>query len=265
MVQFTLEQLHTWIGLFVWPFFRVAAFVSSAPILGESTVPLYVKIGLSVIITVAIAPVIGPMPVVALSSFTAIGMIIEQILIGLALGLTMRIIFAAVLMAGELIGLQMGLSFASFFDPASGGNTSVMARLLNTIAMLVFIAGNGHLIMISGIARTFAMLPVGGAQLDTNGYGQLLTWSEQLFAAGVLLALPMIVALLTINLAMGILNRTAQQLSVFAVGFPITLTVSIFLLSIVLPHMDGFLEGLFTSGYQAMSDVTTGFMLQTDP
>ncbi len=259
MVQFTLEQLYGWIGAFIWPFFRIAAFVGTAPMMGESAVPVHVKIALSVVLAIALAPMAGPLPLIALGAYEAIGVLLEQTLIGMALGLTMRFVFGAVNMAGELIGLQMGLSFASFFDPANGGNTSVMARILNTLALLVFVGVNGHLVLISGLGQTFALLPIARPELDLNGIGVLIEFSGQLFIAGVSLALPMIIALLAINLAMGILNRTAQQLSVFAVGFPITLTVSLMLLTVFLPRINHFLDGLFLSGYTAMSDVARAF------
>ena len=259
MVEFTLDQLHSWIGTFIWPFFRIAAFVGTAPVLGESSIPIHIRVALSAILTVALGPLVGDVPTIALGSYAALGVMFEQVLIGMALGLAIRFVFAAVIMAGELIGLQMGLSFASFFDPASGGNTSVVARILNITTILVFIATNGHLVMIAGLGRTFEILPIAGPMLDLNGIGVLIDFSEQLFVAGVALALPMIVALLTINLAMGILNRTAQQLSVFAVGFPIILTVSLMLLTVFLPQIDHFLDRLFLDGYMAMSDIAKGF------
>jgi len=258
MIEFTLDQLYGWIGAFIWPFFRVAAFVGTAPVLGDSSIPLYVKIALSAVLALALAPLAGELPSIPLGSYAAMGVMVEQILIGMALGLVMRFIFGAVAVAGELIGLQMGLSFASFFDPASGGNTSVMARILNAITILAFIAVNGHLVMLSGLGRTFEMLPIGGPTLDLNGIGVLVEFSVTLFTVGVALALPMVIALLAINLAMGILNRTAQQLSVFAVGFPITLTVSMLLLTIFLPQINSFLDRLFMDGYTAMSEVARG-------
>jgi flagellar biosynthetic protein FliR len=259
MVEFNLDQLYGWIGAFIWPFFRIAAFVGTAPVVGDSSVPVYVKVALSVILALALAPLAGDIPTIPLGSISAIGVMCEQILIGMALGLVMRFVFGAVIMAGELIGLQMGLSFASFFDPASGGNTSVMARLLNAVTILVFVAVNGHLVMISGLGRTFEMLPIAGPPLDMNGIGVLVEFSVTLFTMGVALALPMVIALLAINLAMGILNRTAQQLSVFSVGFPITLTVSLMLLTIFLPQINDFLDRLFLQGYTAMSEVATRF------
>jgi len=150
------------------------------------------------------------------------------------------------------MGLQMGLSFASFFDPSTGSNTAVLARLLNTITLLLFIAMNGHLLMIGGLVRTFDVLPIAVGTLDVNGWGVLLEWSEQIMVSGLLLALPVMVVLLTINLSLGILNRTAQQLSVFAVGFPISLTTGLVILAIVLPQTSPFLERLFQDGYDTM-------------
>lgn len=261
MITFTLAQWYEWIGAFLWPLFRVAAFVAVAPIFGESSVPAMAKIGVAGIITLAVSPLVGPVPAIDPSSYAAFGIILEQILIGLALGLTMKMVFACVQVAGELIGLQMGLSFASFFDPSSGGNTSVMSRLMNAFAILVFLGVNGHLLLISGLARTYALMPITateGARLENNGIGVLIQFSEQILIGGMLIALPMIFVLLTISLAMGILNRTAQQLSVFAVGFPITLTVSLGLMTIVMPHLDGLLENVFMRGFTAMSDVAKG-------
>ncbi|MFA7669062.1 MAG: flagellar biosynthetic protein FliR [Burkholderiaceae bacterium] len=252
MISVTIDQLYTWINTFIWPFIRIAAMVGTAPLLSESSIPARVKVGLSVLLALIVAPTLGPMPTLASASWGSLWIVLQQIGIGVALGLTMRIIFAAVQTAGEFMGLQMGLSFASFFDPSTGSNTAVLARLLNTITLLTFLAMNGHLLMIGGLVRTFEVLPITQTPLDVNGWGVLLEWSEQIMVSGLLLALPVMVVLLTINLSMGILNRTAQQLSVFAVGFPISLTVGLLILAVVLPQISPFLERLFQEGYDTM-------------
>lgn len=252
MIEVTLEQLYTWINAFIWPFMRIAAMVGTAPLLSESSIPVRVKAALSVMLTVIVAPTLDPMPALPAASWAGLWLAGQQILIGIALGLTMRIIFAAVQTAGEFMGLQMGLSFASFFDPGTGSNTAVLARLLNTMTLLVFIAMNGHLLMIGGLMRTFDVLPIAVGTLDVNGWGVLLEWSEQILVSGLLMALPVMIVLLTINLSLGILNRTAQQLSVFAVGFPISLTVGLIILAVVLPQTSPFLERLFQDGYDTM-------------
>ncbi|WP_237173795.1 flagellar biosynthetic protein FliR [Paracandidimonas lactea] len=253
MLDVNIDQLYAWINAFLWPFFRIMALAGAAPVLGESSIPTRVKVGLSALLALAIAPALDPLPQVPTASISALWLAIQQVLIGLALGLVMRITFAAVQTAGEFVGLQMGLSFASFFDPGTGANTAVLSRIMNVMATLLFLALNGHLLMLGTVLRTFDVLPIAPGALDVNGWGVLLEWSSQVLVSGMLLALPLIIILLTINLALGILNRTAQQLSVFAVGFPISLLTGLVLLTIVLPQSSPFLAHLFEQGYSTMA------------
>ncbi len=253
MISVDIDQLYTWMNAFLWPFFRILGLLATAPLLGESAIPKRVKIGFAAMVTIAIAPTLGAMPNVPTGSFAGIWIAVQQVFIGIALGLTMRIVFAAVQTAGEFIGLQMGLSFASFFDPATGSNTAVLSRLMNVVAMLVFLALNAHLLMLGAFIRTFDILPIRMGGLNPNGWGVLLEWSSQIMVSGMLLALPVIIVLLTINLALGILNRTAQQLSVFAVGFPVSLMIGISLLAVVLPQTTPFLSRLFDAGFASMA------------
>lgn len=255
MFSFTLEQLNGWVGQFLWPFVRILALVGTAPLFSESLIPVKVKVGLSFVLAVAISPALDPMPPVAPGSYAGLWMVMQQVLIGIAMGFTMRLVFAAVQTAGEFVGLQMGLSFASFFDPSSGANTAVLSRMFNIVAMLTFLALDGHLLVLAALVRSFDTLPIDVIQLHQNGWGAVVEWGKTVFVSGLLLALPLICALLTINLAMGILNRAAQQLSVFSVGFPVTLIVGVTVLAIVLPHAGPFLESLFESGLTAMSRV----------
>lgn len=258
MLSVTLDQLYGWLAQFLWPFVRVLALVGTAPLFGESSIPARAKVGLAAVFTVAVAPAVGPLPDVSPGSLDGLWLVAQQVLIGIAMGLTMRVAFAAVQSAGEFVGLQMGLSFASFFDPATGANTAVLARLFNIVAMLLFLALDGHLVLMAALVRSFDTLPISAAPLDINGWGVLTEWGAQVIISGLLLALPLIAVLLSINLAMGILNRTAPQLSVFAVGFPISLTVGVVLLMVVLPQTQPFLERLFDSSFQALDRLLEG-------
>ena len=253
MISVDVDQLYAWINAFFWPFCRILALMGTAPILGESSIPIRVKVGFAALVTIAIAPALDPMPDLPTGSFASIWIVVQQVVIGMAMGLVMRIVFAAVQTAGEFIGLQMGLSFASFFDPATGANTAVLARIMNIVATLLFLALNGHLMMLSGLIRTFDVLPVREGSLNPNGWGVLFEWSSEVMVSGMLLALPLIIVLLTINLALGILNRTAQQLSVFAVGFPISLMTGLILMAVVLPQSGPFMSRLFDRGYATMA------------
>lgn len=252
MIEVNIDQLYTWINAFLWPFLRILALVGSAPLLGESSIPVRLKVGLSAIMAMVVAPTLSPLPDIPTGSYAAIWLGLQQVFIGIALGLTMRIVFAAVQTAGEFIGLQMGLAFASFFDPATGANTAVLARIMNVMAMLLFLALNGHLLMLGTLVHTFEVLPIREGVLDLNGWGVLFEWSSTVMTSGMLLALPLIIVLLTISLALGILNRTAQQLSVFAVGFPISLLMGYILLATVLPQTAPFITRLIEDGIRTM-------------
>lgn len=244
----TSDQLSAWLVTFLWPFVRMLALISTAPILSEKAVPRTAKVGLAVLLAIAIAPTLGVLPPVPLVSAAGLWILIQQILIGAAMGFSMKMIFAMVQAAGEYVGLQMGLSFASFFDPTSGGNTMVLARLLNVIAMLIFLAVDGHLLLIATLAESFQTLPIADAPLAASGWFLLVSAGSQIFLGGLILALPLIATLLTLNLAMGILNRVSPQFSIFAVGFPITLLAGIAMLQVLMQYMAPFLEPRFAAG-----------------
>jgi flagellar biosynthetic protein FliR len=252
MISFTLDQLNTWIGQFLWPFVRVAALLGASPLFSESGIPTLVKIGLAFTLTVLISPGLGPMPAVPLNSYDALWLVGQQLLIGLAMGTVMRLVFAAVQTAGEFIGLQMGLSFASLFDPITGANTAVVARLINIMAMLIFLVLDGHLLLLAALVRSFEILPVAVGPLDASGWIVVARWGGTVFSTGLLLALPLICALLTMNIALGILNRAAPQLTVFSVGFPISLLVGLTLLAVVLPHSGTFFESQFQQALETI-------------
>ena len=245
----TSDQLGAWIVAFLWPFVRMLALISTAPIFSEKPVPRTVKVGLAVLLAIAIAPTLGPMPSVPLVSAGGFWILIQQVLIGAAMGFSMRMVFAMVQAAGEYAGLQMGLSFAAFFDPSSGGNTMVLSRLLNVMAMLIFLAVDGHLVLVETLAESFHLLPIADAPLAASGWFLLVSAGSQIFSGGLMLALPLIAILLTLNLAMGILNRVSPQFSIFSVGFPITLLAGMGMLLLLMQYIGPFLEPRFAAGF----------------
>lgn len=257
----TSEQLSVWMVAFLWPFVRMLALISTAPVFGERAVPRSAKVGLAALLAIAIAPTLGPMPAVPLVSVAGLWILVQQILIGVAMGFSMRMVFAIVQAAGEYAGLQMGLSFASFFDPTSGGNTMVLARLMNVMATLIFLALDGHLMLIMTLAESFQTLPIADAPLAAAGWYLLVLGGGQIFSGGLMLALPMIAALLTLNLAMGILNRVSPQFSIFAVGFPITLLAGMGMLQLLMQYLAPFLEPRFAAALVSILEFLQAFGL----
>lgn len=255
MISITTAQLNAWLVAFVWPFSRILALAISAPVIGNPVYPLRVKIGLALLITFIVVPTLNPMPQLEPGSAAGLLILAQQIAVGLAMGLAMRIVFTAVEMAGEIAGLQMGLGFAIFYDPQNIGHIPVVGQFLGLLTTLVFLAMNGHLLMISALVESFHALPITAGPLGSSGWRALAEWGGEIFLAGLLLAMPLIAALLITNLALGILTRAAPQLNIFAVGFPLTLLIGFLVLALVLPYMLPSLERLVQDGLQMMLQV----------
>ncbi|SHF11246.1 flagellar biosynthetic protein FliR [Modicisalibacter ilicicola DSM 19980] len=255
MVEVTFDQLQGWLATFLWPFVRLTAFLMAAPLWGHSAVPRQVKIGLAVVLAIVITPTLPPLPDVPIISWASLGLMIEQMLIGVAIGLVMRVVLAVVMAAGEYIGLQMGLAFATFFSPDTGANTMVLSRFLYMIALLMLLAFNGHLVVIEILANSFETLPIGLGGFNPDAWEMLARYGGTIFSAGLLLALPLVASLLIINLSLGILNRASPQLTIFSIGFPMTLTVGLILLMVLMLDLGRYLERLFSQGFLFMQEL----------
>ncbi|MCA1978190.1 MAG: flagellar biosynthetic protein FliR [Thiobacillus sp.] len=250
MLSFTDAQLNAWLTAFVWPLVRILGLVMVAPVFGHRSVPAQVKIGLGVFLALIVSPTLPAMPDVGLGSWQGLLILVQQLLIGIAIGFTMRVAFAAVEAAGEIVGLQMGLGFASFYDPQSAGQTLVLARFFNLLAMLIFLATNAHLLLLGVLVESFQSLPVSAAPLAAAGFRNVAGYGSAIFAVGLQIALPVIAILLMTNLALGILTRSAPQLNVFAIGFPITLGVGLIVLDLSMPFFVLQFEGMIRKTLQ---------------
>lgn len=237
MVSFTEAQLAAWLAPLFWPFVRVLALFSALPVLGQRMVPVRVRVGMAALIVLAAQASLPPMPAVALDSPLAFLLVLQNVLIGLTLGFAVRIVFAAVEFAGELIGLQMGLNFAGFFDPASGGQATASSRFFGTIVALLFIVINGHLLVVAAVVQSFHAFPVGPEPLALLRTLAPQAWGSEIFALGLWIALPLVAMLLFVNLVLGLISRVAPQINVFAIGFPVTLGVGLLGILLTLPMM----------------------------
>ena len=254
MIQIDSNQWLEWLNHYFWPLLRVLALIMTAPVLSERSIPKRIKIALGIMITVIIAP---SLPVTHITIFSADGfwVAMQQLLIGIALGFTMQFAFAAVRTAGEIVGLQMGLSFATFFDPGSRLNMPVLARFLDILAILLFLTFNGHLWLISMLVDTFHTLPVSGMSINSQVFMTLTRSAGLIFINGLMLALPLITLLLTLNIALGMLNRMSPQLSVFVIGFPVTLSIGMLVFAAMMPLVAPFTEHLFSTIFDLLANI----------
>ncbi len=227
-----------WLSPVLWPFLRVLALFTSAPVFSMRVIPVRTRIGLAFLVAVCAQAVLPDQPVISLNSREAAGAVVQQVGIGLAMGFAVRLVFAAVELAGEIIGLQMGLNFASFFDPASNAQVSAVARFFGNISMLLFVVINGHLMVLMAVVKSFDSFPVGGNFLQAIGQMRLHELGASLFSSALWIALPMIALLLFVNLTLGIISRVAPQMNIYAVGFPVTLTVGMLGITATLPMLE---------------------------
>jgi flagellar biosynthetic protein FliR len=255
MFSVTYAQLNAWLTAFLWPFARILALAASAPFFGHASIPTSVKIGLAAFITLIVAPTLGPMPQATVFSATGVWILVNQFLIGIALGFTMQLVFAVVTAAGDVMGLGMGIGFATFFDAQTDANSSALSSWMNAIAMLAFLALDGHLQVIAALVETFRSLPVGANILAAPGWRLIADWGSTVLSAGLLLALPVVIALLIANLALGILNRAAPQIGIFQVGFALTMLVGLLLIQMMVPNLIPYFARLFDGGVEEMGRV----------
>ncbi|MEJ2059512.1 MAG: flagellar biosynthetic protein FliR [Gammaproteobacteria bacterium] len=249
------DQLTGWMAGLYWPFIRIAAMLVAAPLFGARTVPVRVVIALALVLTWAIHDLIPPVP--SIDPFSLSGLLVTgyQVLIGAAMGFVLHMVFSALVMAGEAVGLSMGLGFATLVDPQNGVQVPVVSQYYLILGTLLFLALNGHLFLIEMAARSFRSLPVGTPGLNGEVFWQVARWGGQMFAAGLLVALPAVASLLLVNLAFGVITRAAPQLNIFAVGFPITLVMGFALILLSLPTLVPRFGSLLTNTFELMGRV----------
>lgn len=241
MISFTEAQLLQWLAPLVWPFLRTLALFTALPVLGTRTVPTRVRIALAGFIAYAAQPTLPAVPpeALVLDSALVLPLVAQQLVIGLALGFAVRLVFAAVEFAGEIVGLQMGLNFAGFFDPVSASTATANSRFFGTLVAWLFIVGGGHLILIAALVHSFSVFPVGPEPFAFLRQVQPHRWGAEIFSTGLWIALPLLSMLLFVNLVLGAISRVAPQINIFAIGFPVTLGVGLAGLLLTLPALEG--------------------------
>jgi flagellar biosynthetic protein FliR len=251
MITFTTLQLNAWIAGLLWPLTRILGMISTAPVFGHNSVPVSVKVLLGVLLAAIIAPNVPALPATDPAGWAGLLILAQELLVGVAMGFTIRLVFAAIELAGEVSSLTMGLGFASFFDPNTSGRSSAISQFVALVATMVFLALNAHLVLLEALAESFVTLPVSSSPLSLGAPLEMARWGARVFSAGLQISLPIVAALLVTNVALGVLTRAAPQLNIFGVGFAITLGVGLLTIALVLPYLSAPMANLFNEGIEA--------------
>ena len=225
-IDLTSGQLEAYVAQGFFPFARIGACLMVAPMFGARFVPARSRVVLAAAITALVIPLV---PAPAIAPFSAQGFVVvaQQLLIGVAMGFALQVIFDSLGLAGQLLANSMGLSFAFNVDPLRGSSTAALGQLYIVLATLTFLALGGHLALLEVLVNGFTTLPVGTTGLGREGLWSMILWGGQLFSGAISIALPGVTALLIVNLAFGVVSRAAPTLNLFAVGFPISLVIGL--------------------------------------
>lgn len=257
-MQISLDLLQAFLtrelGMSFWPFFRIAGVLMVAPVFGARLVPARVRIALCAAVTIIVSPLL-PVSAQPLELSFASGLVVgQEVLLGVAMGFCLQMIFDALIVAGQTIAMGMGLGLATMVDPQRGVAVPVVSQFFVILGTLIFLALGGHLAMIRLLADSFAILPV-GQPLSTDGAWQVVAWGSQMFAGAVRIALPAVTALLIANIAFGIMSRAAPTLNLFAVGLPAGLLIGFLLLLLNIRHLSTLMAEFLETALVAVANL----------
>jgi len=246
--MFSATQLLGWSESYYWPFMRISSLLLASPIFSASSFPVRARVILAVVITALVVPSLPASPLVDVLGPSGILLAGQQVMVGLAMGFLVQMTFASVVIAGQTLAMTMGLGFAMSVDPQNGVQVPVLSQLYMILATLIFLAVDGHLLLIQLLVDSFTLLPVGLSGWRDDFGLDVVLWASQMFKSGLILALPALTAVLLINLAFGVITRAAPQLNIFAVGFPVTILAGFVFILLTIPSVFSILVSMFDTG-----------------
>jgi len=243
-------QLNVWLGAYLWPLMRVGAMLLATPVFNSRQLPVQLRLLVLLVITWVIATALPQQPAIDVLSHDGFIIMLQQILIGVIMGFILQMVFGALVFGGQVVAYSMGLGFASMVDPQNGVQVPVLAQYYLIFATLMFLNLNGHLLMIELVADSFHTLPVALDGISRNDLHAVVAWGSRMFAGGLLIALPIMGAMLMVNMGMGVVMRAAPALNIFSVGFPITMLLGFALMWVTLPNVMNVFNNLLAEAFQ---------------
>ena len=238
---------------FIWPLIRISAFLIAGPFFSLAAVNLRVRLALVLILTWLIYPLVE-IPEIDAFSFAALAGVFHEVMVGGIMGLTLQIVIAALVVAGQAIAGSMGLSMANMIDP-NLGNVPSLSQFFLIIGTLLFLSLGGHLIMISVLYSSFELIPIASGDFSIEMILSLLTWSSQIFIGAVVIAFPIMIGLLLVNALLGLVSRAAPSLNVFAIGFPALIPLGLGMLLLTMAIWFEQVENLWFVAFGQLNEV----------
>lgn len=244
------SMMQQQLGVFLLILLRVSGICMAAPIFGSRNIPQYAKIGFSLALTYIIFPMVYHADIVIPEQVLPyLFLVAKEFLVGLLLGIAGFMVFYAVQMSGQVLDTQIGFGMVNIMDPMSGHQVPLVGNFKYILAVLIFLAINGHHVLLAALFESFTIVPVAHVSPSLMLTGIFLNMVSKIFIIAFKLTLPVLVALLLTDLSLGILARTMPQMNIFVVGVPGKIGIGIFVLSLALPFYIYFLEVAFNEMY----------------
>lgn len=250
---FSQAQFETLLLVFV----RTSAMLFVFPVFSASQIPIMVRIGLAGLISFVLfraLPLAAPVPDIG----ALVAAVVSQVVLGLIVGFVAYLVFMGVQFAGEIVDIQIGFAVANIISPQTQQQVTVIGELELTLATLVFLISNSHLLMLQGIGGSFHLVPLPYINLDPSVAGNVVAFLERAFLIVFQIAAPAAVSLFIVNIALGLMARVAPQMNVFVVGFPLQIGVGLLMLAISVPLLVAVAPNLFNDTAHHMDAVMRG-------
>lgn len=243
-LDFTIAQFH----ILLLIFFRVGGIIFSAPVFGSKNLPIQLKVGLALIISLILSSSVKVFtPDITRGIFPLVIALTGEMLIGVIIGFAVQVIFAAIQLAGQLVGFQMGFAIVNVLDPQTSNQISIVAQFQNILAMLIFLTVGAHHWFLRAVADSFTLVPPLGFNFSSGLINEIIRLSGNIFSVGVKIGAPMVAVLLFTSMALGVIARTVPQMNIFIVAFPIKITIGLLFLGLSLPLLNVLLTKLFNN------------------
>ena len=237
-------------------FLRVAAIDFSAPVLDTNTIPAVFKAGLALADSILLLPAVDTVVTVTdLSLMTFVIGVFSEIAIGVTIGLSVKLLFAGIQLAGQVVGYQMGFAVANVVDPATSTQIPILAQFYNLTAMLVFLAINAHHLFFSALVDSYSILPPLSMHVSPQLVGMMMRLAANMFVVAVKVGAPLIAVMLMVSVALGMVARTVPQIHIFIVAMPLKIVIGLVFLLMVSPYLTAYLIDLFSSYQVTLFDL----------
>jgi len=248
-LELAIDQILGWAVTYLWVLVRVGAMLMVAPIFGSQALPMRIRLLIAVVVTLILTPMVPEIPAVDPLSIAGLAMIVQQLLIGVAMGFILTLVLSAFIIAGESIAMSMGLGFAQTVDPQNGVSVPLVSQFLTIVVTLLMVTMNVPGMIVKMLADSFSILPISPIGLTPEDFRAIVWFGQRMYINAVLVALPIVATLMMVNLAMGVITRAAPQMNIFSVGFPATLMIGFFLMFLAaplwFPNLEQFVQEAF--------------------